>query len=257
METTKEELLSMMQRYEIGKKPLARLLGWGETTVMRYLDGVGPNGEFLRRIRELSADPWEYAKLLEKNGNVLTRTAYKKTKRAVFREIFCDRSTEAMQYVISLAEGDIAPYRVISVLYYAQICSLVLRGLPLFEEEAEFAVKGTAVYPRLYCRMKDYGIRNLHPEISTFSKEEQEYLKTVWQVLNGYSPNALRTLFLREKKRLRRHLKNGADRIDAELLRGQYEFVLKKAGVETPIQMKQFFATVLKEQAREEKTSAV
>lgn len=256
METTKEQLLSMMQRYEIGKKPLARLLGWGETTVMRYLDGVEPNGEFLRRIRELSANPWEYADLLEKNGDVLTQTAYKKTKRAVFREIFCDRSTEAMQYVISLADGDIAPYRVVSVLYYAQICSLVLRGLPLFEEKAEFAVRETVVYPRLYRQMKVYGIRNLHPEISALSVEEQDYLKTVWQVLNGYSPNALRTLFLRDKKRLRRHLKNGADRMDAELLRGQYELMLKKAGVETPIQMKQFFSTALKEQTKEEKLSA-
>ena len=42
MESTKERLLSLMEQYEIGKKPLSRLLGWGETTVMRYLDGVEP-----------------------------------------------------------------------------------------------------------------------------------------------------------------------------------------------------------------------
>lgn len=247
MRTTKELLLSMMQRYEIGKKPLAKLLGWGETTVMRYLDGVEPNGEFLRRIEVLEENPWEYVMLLERNGAVLTDTAYRKTKNAVYREIFCDRSTEAMQYVISLASGDIAPYRVVAVLYYAQVCSLVLRGQPLFEEEAVFAVKESIVYPRLYGQMKECGIRLLHPEIASLSKEEQDYLKGVWQVLNGYSPNAIKTVLLRDKKRLRRHLKEGADKIPADMLKGQYESLFRKNGVESPLQIKQFFSASLKE----------
>jgi len=247
METTKEQLLSMMQRYEIGKKPLAKLLGWGETTVLRYLDGVEPNGEFARRIEELAKNPWEYALLLERNGEVLTGTAYKKTRKAVLREIFCDRSTEAMQYVISLAEGDIAPYRVVAVLYYAQVCALVLHGEPLFEEEAEFAVKGTSVYPRLYEQMRNYGIKVMQPEVSSLSAAEQECLKSVWQVLNGYSPNAIKTVLLRDKKKLRRNLKGMADKIPTEILKGQYETAFKKAGVEHAVQLKQFFSASLKE----------
>ncbi len=247
METTKEMLLSMMQRYEIGKKPLAKLLGWGETTVMRYLDGVEPNAEFLRRLEELSVNPWEYAMLLERNGDVLTGAAYRKTKKAVYREIFCDRSTEAMQYVVSLADGDIAPYRVIAVLYYAQVCSMVLRGLPLFEEDAEFAVKAGVVYPRLYRQMKLYGVRTLHPEVSTLTAEEQEYIRAVWQVLNGYSPNAIKTVLVRDKKRIRRHLKEQADKMTAEEIKRQYETLFRKNNVETPLQLKQFFSASLKE----------
>lgn len=246
METTKEMLLAMMQRYEIGKKPLAKLLGWGETTVMRYLDGVEPNAEFLRRIEQLK-NPWEYAMLLEKNGDVLTGTAYRKTKRAVYREIFCDRSTEAMQYVVSLADGDIAPYRVIAVLYYAQVCSMVLRGLPLFEEEAEFAVKANVVYPRLYRQMKLYGIKMLRPEVSTLSAEEQECIREVWQVLNGYSPNAIKTVLVRDKKRIRRHIKEQADKMTAEEIKRQYETLFRKNNVETPLKLKQFFSASLKE----------
>ena len=57
MESTKEMLLAMMKTYNIGKKPLARLLGWGETTILRYLDGMEPNAEFMRRIRELKENP--------------------------------------------------------------------------------------------------------------------------------------------------------------------------------------------------------
>lgn len=247
METTKERLLSMMQRYEIGKKPLAKLLGWGETTVLRYLDGVEPNAEFARRIAELAQNPWEYALLLENNGQILTGTAYKKTRKAVFREMFCDRSTEAMQYVISLADGDIAPSRVISVLYYAQICSLVLHGEPLFEEEAEFGVKSISVYPRLYAQMRTYGIKTMQPEVTSLTEQEQECLKGVWQVLNGYSPNAIRTVLLRDKKKLRRNLKAQADKVTSEVLKGQYESAFRKAGVESPVQLKQYFSAALKE----------
>ena len=63
---TKQLLLAMMQRYDIGKKPLSRLLGWGDTTVMRYLDGVEPNREFAARIQELAENPRVFAELLEK-----------------------------------------------------------------------------------------------------------------------------------------------------------------------------------------------
>ena len=176
MKTTKEQLLFMMQRYEIGKKPLSRLLGWGDTTVLRYLDGVEPNREFAGRIGELAENPWLYAEVLEKNKEKLTDTAYRKTRRAVYREIFCDRSTEAMQYVVELAEGDIAPYRVMTVLYYAQVCSMVLRGFPLFEEEADFSPGQQLVYPRLYGQMMRFGLKLIKPETGSLSLEEQEYL---------------------------------------------------------------------------------
>ena len=58
---TKELLLTIMQRYDIGKKPLSRRLGWGDTTVMRYLDGVEPNREFAARIQELAENPRIFA----------------------------------------------------------------------------------------------------------------------------------------------------------------------------------------------------
>lgn len=246
MKTTKELLLNLMQRYEIGKKPLSRLLGWGDTTVMRYLDGVEPNREFAARIEHLAENPWEYAEVLEKNREKLTDTAYRKTRKAVYREIFCDRSTEAMQYVVALADGDISPYRVMMVLYYAQVCSMVLRGLPLFEEEVDFSPGQPLVYPRLYNQMKEYGVRILKPETGSFSTEEQECLKQVYLVLNGYSPNALKVLASRAKRRIRRHLKAEADHLAVEGLKAQYENGFKKSGVEKPEDLKKYVSDALK-----------
>lgn len=247
MKTTKEQLLFLMQRYEIGKKPLSRLLGWGDTTVMRYLDGAEPNREFAGRIGQLAENPLLYADLLEKNKEKLTDTAYRKTRKAVYREIFCDRSTESLQYVVALAEGDIAPYRVMMVLFYSQVCSLVLRGLPLFEEEADFSPGQQLVYPRLYAQMKEYGIRLVKPETGSLSAEEQEYLKQTYYVLNGYSPNALKALHARAKRRIRRHLKTEADRISAETLKSQYETGFRKSGVEQPEDLKKYLSDALRQ----------
>ncbi|MBO5352292.1 MAG: hypothetical protein J6A77_03235 [Lachnospiraceae bacterium] len=246
VEVTKELLKDMMERYNIGKKPLSRLLGWGDTTVMRYLDGVEPNPEFAKRIEVLAGNPWTYLEVLEQNKDKVTDTAYRKSRKAVFAEIFCDRSTEAMQYVVAQALGDIAPYRVMTVLYYAQVCSLVFRGLPLFEEEADFSPGQPLVYPRLYGQMKQYGIRLIQPETGSFSAEEQECLKQVYQVLNGYSPNALKALLVRAKRRIRRHLKESADHLSMEDLKNQYETAFKKAGAEAPGELKKFLSEALK-----------
>lgn len=246
VKTTKELLLFMMQRYDIGKKPLSRLLGWGDTTVMRYLDGVEPNREFATRIGQLAENPWDYADVLEKNKGLLTDVAYRKTKKAVYREIFCDRSTEAMQYVVELAEGDVAPYRVMMVLYYSQVCSMVLRGLPIFEEEADFSPGQQLVYPRLYRQMMQYGLKPVKPETVSLSAEEQECLKQVYLVLNGYSPNALKGLYARAKRRIRRHLKTEADHLSVEVLKGQYETGFKKSGVEKPEDLKKYISDALK-----------
>lgn len=249
MESTKERLLSLMEQYEIGKKPLSRLLGWGETTVMRYLDGVEPNREFALRIEELSKDPWQYAELLERRGDVLTDTAYRKTKHAAYRRIFCDKSTEAMQYVIGLAEGDISPYRVVAVLYCAQVYSLACRGLPIFEEEVSVGEKQKTPYPRLYERLLKSGIRMRQPEEAALSIEEKKFLEDIYQVLNGYSPNAIHTVWSREKRQLRRRaLRSGnGGSLAAEELRSYYETVLQKTGKQSAEDLKRYFALRLKE----------
>ena len=41
-----EEIKLILDRYRIGKKPLAKLLGWGETTIIRYMEGDVPTNEY-------------------------------------------------------------------------------------------------------------------------------------------------------------------------------------------------------------------
>ena len=250
METTKDELLLMMQRYDIGKKPLSVVLGWGATTVLRYLNGTEPNAEFARRITELSGNPREYALLLEKNKDKISEVAYRKSHQAVLREMHCNRSMEALQYLITLTDGDIAPYYAVVVLYYAQVCSLVLYGVPLFEEDVEFKKEiakeeiGRFVYPRLYHQLKTCGIQINRTKVFTLSGKEQRCIKSVWKTLEGYSPNKVKSMLIKDRAMLRRNLKNQADRIPVALLKEQYDRVLKRMGVEEPGELiKEHFST--------------
>ena len=48
------EIAAILNNYRIGKKPLAKLLGWGETTIIRYMDGDVPTKEY--------SDKWDATK---------------------------------------------------------------------------------------------------------------------------------------------------------------------------------------------------
>lgn len=239
MEMTKVFLPDLTKRYDIGKKPLAKLLGWGETTVLRYLNGQAePNGEFLRRTLELAENPWEYLHLLEynKDKKVLTEVAYRKTQAAVLKAILCDRSTEAMQYVIFLAGGDIAPSQVLTVLYYSQLCCLMLYGRELFEEEVAIAA-GAPLYPGLYDKMLRYGLHTLEEEALSLTKEEKECLKTVYESLKMYSPKTIANALARDREWLIRNRKGKGDSVSAEEMKRQYTARFEEYGIRAPGQI--------------------
>ena len=48
-----EELNELLSRYAIGKKPLAALLGWGATTILRYGSGVCQESEYGARMKRV------------------------------------------------------------------------------------------------------------------------------------------------------------------------------------------------------------
>ncbi|HBK02256.1 MAG TPA: hypothetical protein DDY77_04415 [Clostridiales bacterium] len=79
---TVSEIEKLLKTYDIGKKPLSLLLGWGEVTLTRFLEGQIPTVQYSEQLKALkNADC--FSKLLEKNGSRITPTAYKKAKAAL------------------------------------------------------------------------------------------------------------------------------------------------------------------------------
>ena len=64
---TSDEIIQILEKYRIGKKPLAKLLGWGETTIIRYIEGDIPTKEYSIKLRTLLDNPEFYYDLLVKS----------------------------------------------------------------------------------------------------------------------------------------------------------------------------------------------
>lgn len=73
----------LLKKYNIGKRPLAQLLGWGEITITRFLEGQLPSGEYSNKLLELLNNPQKFKNVLKRNKNRITPVAYKKANDAV------------------------------------------------------------------------------------------------------------------------------------------------------------------------------
>ena len=79
---TKEQIEQILVSYGIGKKPFSLLLGWGETTICRYLDGDTPSEKYSNVLLNILNNPEAYLEILEANKANVTDLAYTKSLRA-------------------------------------------------------------------------------------------------------------------------------------------------------------------------------
>ncbi len=70
---------SILEKYNIGKKPLSNLLGLGEVTVIRYLEGQRPSHDNSNLLKEILTNPFLYELFLLQRKDKITATALKKS----------------------------------------------------------------------------------------------------------------------------------------------------------------------------------
>lgn len=76
------DIESILKKYNIGKRPLSVLLGWGEGTVTRYLNGDIPTKQYSDTLKRIFADADYMAEILEHNKDQITAHAYNLCKQA-------------------------------------------------------------------------------------------------------------------------------------------------------------------------------
>ena len=185
------------KKYHIGKRPLSLLLGWGEITYSRYLEGHVPSQSYSRTIQRLFDNPADYEELLERNRGRISNRAYQNSKKAVKRVIESEQpETEKMLEVASgfcvLSGGNIGAREIEKLTYYAQGFSLVLMDRPLFELEPEAWAAGP-VYKRLWEIFKLNNVEGVYgdgrlslEDSSCFSGEEELFLEGIWRAFGRY-----------------------------------------------------------------------
>lgn len=155
------EIELLLKKYQIGKKPLAKLLGWGENTIVRYLDGLTPSMEYSQRLKDLLMDSSRMKKLLLENKGNITKIAFEKSLNSMIvptdpdeneilgiAEIFIERSKES-----------ITPLKLQKLLYYFHVWSLIFLKLTI-KKDFQAWVYGP-VLPCVYDYYKDYGSKTI------------------------------------------------------------------------------------------------
>lgn len=194
-----DTILSIPKKYNIGKRPLSLLLGWGEQTFSRYSDGDIPTKQYSDILQKIYNDPKYYNKVLEENkSNLKNETTYNKSKKAVM-DIINDKNYEkgkidlVIEYLLNDCE-DITPLALQKALYYIQGFYYAFNKTFLFSQDCEAWVHGP-VYKNVYYKYRDYKFdlieSNTEIDKSMFSTEETEVIDSVAKYVCCYSGKVL------------------------------------------------------------------
>ncbi len=199
---TVDEIKLILDCYRIGKKPLAKLLGWGETTIIRYIEGDIPTNEYSIKLKAILEDPEFYYDLLCRRKECLTGVAFKKSKKAVMEKILSSKIYAVAYHIVNRCNAEICPTYIQFLLYYAQVFSLALYEKELFQEECGVNNEHMP-FLKLYEGMKRCGIHILESGEEFLTPEEIELVDAVMDAFTWYGPKALHAMTSYEKSMLK------------------------------------------------------
>lgn len=195
------EIDEILKKYKIGKKPLAKLLGWGEVTLIRYLNGDIPTRPYSDELYKLLDDSNYMEEVLEKNKNSITVKAYNNVKNAIkkLNEINFKTDLESeieliAEYIILIGK-EITPLALQKVLYYAQGFYKAFFGEFLFDDDCEAWVHGP-VYTKIYDKYKIFKSGNIQASMDydvsdIIDDEKRKLLDVIIKCFGYYNGKAL------------------------------------------------------------------
>ena len=195
-----KEINDILEMYHIGKRPLSRLLGFGEITVTRFLDGKLPSkksSDILKSVLNSTSKMREY---VENNTDESLKRACDKVSESIdeIEKIkSADKTEQICQYILINLE-DTTNMALNKLLHFAQISNYMIYDKPLFDCESQAWIHGP-VYPSIYQKYKKYKKDVILPTIKNdkllnLDKREKEILDKVITYFGCYSATALRNM---------------------------------------------------------------
>lgn len=194
MADTKEQLTEILEMYNIGKKPLARLLGWGDTTIMNQMKASSASTEFAEKINIIHENPYVFSEILEQNKRKLTEVAYRKARAAVDKRMLKDKSALLVRYLLKHVNYDIAPYQIVAALFYSQAASLLLKGRPLFDDDVCYTRKSLIPYPEIHSTLIKNGAQSSKNATDVLTNEEKDLISSMNKILSSFSPLTVKAM---------------------------------------------------------------
>lgn len=196
-----EEINKILSKYKIGKKPLSKLLGWGEVTLIRYLNGDVPSKVYSDQLYKILNEEEYMSKLLEENKNLITDKAYNNVRNAInqlkesrFQNSIASEIEMISEYIIIVGK-EITPLSLQKILYYAQGFYKAFFGKFLFEDDCQAWVHGP-VFVDIYEKYRDFKSANIIIDIDydiedIIVDEKREILNAVIKYFGYYNGKAL------------------------------------------------------------------
>ena len=204
---TIDEIHAILKKYHIEKRPLSNLLGFGELTITRYLDGQLPSRRYSDLLLKVLNDDNEMLDILHKNRGNITEKAYNKSIKAISdREHLIKDNTKIGFISLYIIQS---PYEVTNLslqklLYYVKAFGFVMLQRDILNEPCEAWVHGP-VFPTVYEKYKKFGrevIPNEEIDICFENFLSQEELRVIDYVLKRfgiYNGSVLRDLTHKEQ----------------------------------------------------------
>ncbi len=189
---TKEEIQEILKVYGLSQKYLSRLLGWGEITLTRYINGnYTPNKSNSDKLKGLK-NPYLFQRMLDGNarktdGEIQEEKPFQKAQKKV-DEVFggLERANGRIFSVAhwflsqSSEEAPVTHLALQKLLYFTQGWSMALLHREMFEGRCQAWAHG-AVYPKVYRLLKPFRFDPL-PKVrreEAFAEEERQVLEAV------------------------------------------------------------------------------
>lgn len=172
---TIDEINLLMEKYNIEKRPLSKLLGLGEITITRYLDGQLPAKKYSDMLKRLLRYDEEMVAVLVDGKANITDNAYKKVEKTIStrKELWGYKSKiEIIALYMIDSVYDITNLSLQKLLYYFKAMGYVFFGKDLLEEECEAWVHGP-VFVKVYEKYKKFGRASI---INKFEKIDYDFL---------------------------------------------------------------------------------
>ena len=194
-----EEISEIMEKYNIGKEPLATLAGFGKVTIKRYFEGIIPAPEYSERLKKILNDEKCFLNAFEENIDKLNEVSVKKIQKRFkeLREIKDSKINQIANYIIIKLE-EVTPLALEKLLAFAEGVNYALNGSRLIDDNCEAWQHGY-VYHSVYTKYKKFGYKPIDNGIKSthgvmLSRVSESELKAIDMVINTfglYSPKTL------------------------------------------------------------------
>lgn len=194
----KDQINDILERYNIGKRPLADLLGWGTLTISRYCDGDLPSKPYSDQLKKIYEDPRYYLDILDKGKDKISETAYKKSRDAANLVFLNNENPVSKIYLVEAALiekcEDMTHLALQKALYYVQGFYFAFNNTFLFKEDCQAWVHGP-VFRKIYDDYKGSGFEYLKAfgsdSYSKLTTDEKQIVDSVIKNVCCYSGKTL------------------------------------------------------------------